>query len=157
MIHHKTIKNTLLGSLLLGASLAMAAPAFAQSGSFVKVQSHRSFGATVSALKEAVSGNKMMVMGHINQAKVLSMTGLKLAGAESFLVGNPSMGKMAFGMNPAAGVVLPARVYVWSDHGKAYVGYFKPSVLLSEVGPGFDKMGGMLDMKLDMIAKAATK
>ncbi len=157
MIHSRSVNRHLIGSLLLGASLVMAAPAFAQGSAFIKVESHHNFGATVSALKEAVGSNKMMVMGHINQAKVLSMTGLKLKGAESFLVGNPSMGKMAFGMDPAAGVVLPARIYVWSDHGKAYVGYFKPSSQLEQVSPGFAKMGGMMDMKFNMITQAATR
>ena len=146
-----------LGILLLGASFGLVTPAFAQGSTFIKVESHHSFGATVSALKEAVSSNKMMVMGNINQAKVLSMTGLKLEGAESLLVGNPQMGKKAFGMDPAAGVVLPARIYVWSDHGKAYIGYFKPSTQLEQVSPGFAKMGGMLDMKFNMITKAATE
>lgn len=140
---------------LIAASMVLAIPAFAQDSTFVKVPSHHGFSATVSALKQAVSSNKMMVMGKINQAKVLSMTGLRLEGAESVLVGNPQMGKKAFGMNPAAGAVLPVRVYVWSDHGKTYVGYFKPSALLGQVDPGFKKMGGMLDMKLGMITKEA--
>ncbi|MDE2150384.1 MAG: DUF302 domain-containing protein [Gammaproteobacteria bacterium] len=153
--------KNLLTPLLLGVSLAaawlMTAPAFANSDGFVKIESQHDFDATVSALKEAVSSNKMMVMGDINQARVLSMTGLRLAGAESFLVGNPQMGKQAFDMDPAAGAVLPARIYVWSDHGKTYVGYFKPSDQLDQVSPGFSKMGHMLDMKLDMIAKTATR
>lgn len=146
-----------LPAVALGVSLAVSAPVFAQSAGFVKVTSHESFPATVSALKRAVSSNHMMVMGHINQARVLSMTGLHLKGAESFLVGNPQMGKKAFGMNPAAGVVLPARIYVWADHGTTYVGYFKPSSLLTQVSPGFSMMGGMLDRKLDMIATDAAK
>lgn len=147
-----------LPALLLGAGLVLATPAIAQdAGGFVKVESHQSFDTTVRALKEAVSHNQMMVMGHLDQAQVLSMTGLHLAGAQSFFVGNPQMGKKAFGMNPAAGAVLPARVYVWSDHGKTYIGYFKPSVLLDAVSPGFSPMAGMLDQKLAMIARDASK
>lgn len=127
------------------------------SGNFVSVQSHRSFAGTVSALKSAVASNHMMVMGKIDQAKVLSMTGLHLAGGESFLVGNPVIGKKAFSMDPAAGIVLPARMYVWSDHGKTYVGYLKPSFVLGAVNPKFDMMSNKLDMAFRKIADQAAK
>ena len=149
--------SSLLGALVIGAGMATAAPAFAAGSQFIKVASHRDFNATVSALKEAISGNQMMVMGTINQARVMSMTGLKLEGAESFLVGNPQAGKMAFSMNPAAGAVLPVRVYVWADHGKTFIGYFQPSSQLDQIDPGFNMMGNMLDKKLGMITQAAAK
>ena len=153
-INRKFLFSTLVASsALIGAGTVAAQAA----SSFVSVQSHQSYSATVSSLKEAVSSNGMMVMGQINQAKVLSMTGLKLEGAESFFVGNPNMGKKIFGMNPAAGAVLPARVYVWSDKGKAYVGYFKPSAELSEISPKLGMAGSMLDQKLQMVASQATK
>lgn len=153
------LKSKVLPALLFGAGLAFAGPAFAQgAGGFVKVRSHHSFAATVGALKRAVSHNKMMVLGHLNQANVLSVTGLHLAGAQSFFVGNPEVGKQAFGMNPAAGAELPARVTVWSDHGKTYIGYFKPSTLLGDISQRFPKkMAGMLDRKLAMIAQDASK
>lgn len=151
-------QKSLLSILFVSAALVGAGTAAAQDVSaFVKVQSHHAFAPTVSALKQAVSGNQMMVMGHIDQAKVLSMTGIKLEGAQTFLVGSPQMGKQAFGMNPAAGAVLPARVYVWSDKGKTYIGYFKPSTQLSAISPGFSMMGGMLDKKLNMVANQAAK
>lgn len=144
-------------AVLLGMSLTVAAPAFARDSDFVKTESQHSFSTTVKALNQAVSANQMMVMGHINQAKVLSMTGLKLEGAESVLVGNPQMGKKAFGMNPAAGAVLPTRIYVWADHGKTYVGYFTPSSQLAQISPRFSQMAGMLDQKFAMISKQATR
>lgn len=151
-------RSFLISAFIAAASLAGTTAAVAQdASSFVKVSSQHNFNATVSALKQAVSGNHLMVMGHINQARVLSMTGLRLEGAQSFLVGNPQMGKKAFGMNPAAGAVLPARIYVWADHGKAYIGYFKPSAELSSISPHFAMMGGMLDKKLRMVADQAAK
>lgn len=127
------------------------------SGDFVSVPSHRNFSATVAALKSAASSNHMMVMGKIDQARVLSMTGLHLAGGESFLVGNPVIGKKAFSMDPAAGIVLPARMYVWSDHGKTYVGYLKPSYVLGAINPKFDMMSNKLDMAFKKIADQAAK
>lgn len=150
-------KSSILSAVAV-AALACATVVSAQgTPSFVQVASHQNFSATVSALQKAVASNQMMVMGHIDQAKVMSMTGLKLEGAQTFLVGNPQMGKQAFGMSPAAGAVLPARVYVWSDKGNTYIGYFKPSVQLSAISPGFEMMGGLLDKKLDMVANQAAK
>lgn len=143
------------GALALFLGATGIARAQGVSDSFISIQSHRDFGATVSALKSAISSNHMMVMGSENQARVLSMTGLHLAGAESFLVGNPVVGKKAFALNPAATAVLPARISVWVDKGKAYVGYLKPSAELQAVDPKFSKMSGKLDMVFANIAHQA--
>lgn len=148
----------LLSVLLASATLFAAGSVMAKDAvSFVKIRSNQSYSQTVGALKQAVSSNRLMVMGHINQANVLSMTGLKLAGAESFLVGNPQMGKKAFSMNPAVGAVIPARIYIWSNQGKVWIGYFKPSSLMTAISPKFAKMGGMFDMKLHAIAAQAAR
>lgn len=141
---------------LLVAGSMLAAPAFAGQGHFIKVASHHAFAGTVHALKEAVAHNDMMVMGRVNQSKVLAMTGLRLQG-EAFLVGNPVMGKKAFGMDPAAGAVLPARIYVWTQGGRTYIGYFEPSSLLTQISPGLGMMGGMLNRKLAMVAHQAAE
>lgn len=153
----RRIMLTIAGVAALGMGTTSLAYAQSGSGDFVAVQSHKSFTATVSALKSAVAANHMMVMGSENQAKVLSMTGLHLAGAQSFLVGNPVVGKEAFQMNPAATAVLPARISVWADHGKAYVGYLKPSAELKAIDPKFGMMAGKLDMAFAKIAHQASK
>lgn len=154
-------RTTRLAAIAGVSALALGAfgqaDAQSSSSSFVVMQSHRSFHGTVSALKSATSSNHMMIMGTEDQAKVLSMTGLHLAGAESFLVGNPVVGKKAFKMNPAATVVLPARISVWVDHGKTYVGYLKPSAQLKAVDPKFGMMAGKLDHAFSNIAHQATK
>jgi len=150
----------LFASIAAGLTLltaVSAAPALAAGGAtFVHQESQHSFSGTVSALKKSISGNGMMVMGHINQAKVLSMTGLHLKGGQSFLVGNPRVGKKLFKMNPAAGAVLPLRVYVWEHDGHAYVGYFQPSDLLEGIDSHLAKPGHMMDKKFKMILKGAT-
>ncbi|MGC9271889.1 DUF302 domain-containing protein [Acidiphilium sp.] len=137
----------------------MTAVAQAQtaSGSFVSVQSHRSFPGTIAALKTAVASNHMMVLGTMNQASQLSMAGMHLPGAQSFFIGNPVVGKKAFSMDAAAGVVLPVRVYVWSNNGKTYLGYLQPSVELSAVNPHFGIMAGMLDKTFANITAQAAK
>lgn len=143
---------TLLFAVLIAALAAGTAVAAESSGGlFIQDASAQSFAQTVNALKHAVSSNGMMVMGHLDQKKALSMTGLNLAGAETFFVGNPVVGKKLFGMSPAVGAVVPLRIYVWEAGGEAHVGYFQPSALLSAINPKLGMAGKMLDGKFARI------
>ena len=160
----RTTGGLISGAAALCLAIAAAGPACAatHSGSgatdFITMKSHRSYKATVSALKRATAGHGMMVMGTIHQAHVLSMTGLHLKGGEAFLVGNPHIGKLAFKADPAAGAALPPRIYVYTKAGAAYVSYFKPSAELNAIDPKLGaKMGGKLDHALHAIAEHATK
>lgn len=142
--------------LLVSTSIAGTGIALAQDASFVKVKSSNGFEETVSALKSSVNSHEMMIMGEMNQAKVLSMTGLQLDGAQTFFVGAPAMGKKAFGLNPAAGAVLPARIYIWAaGDGQTWIGYFKASGQLTAISSEFESIGTMVDKKLDAIASQA--
>ncbi|MGC8492785.1 MAG: DUF302 domain-containing protein [Syntrophobacteraceae bacterium] len=153
----KRSRAFLLAALLSGAMVA--APAFAQSAGngFVMVKSAHGYAATLNSLQRAIKSNGLMVMGKVNQKAILSMTGLNLEGGESFLVGNPRMGKKLFSMNPAVAAVIPSRISVWAEHGTTYVGYFNPSALLGQISPQLAKPGAMLDMKFHKIVSEATK
>jgi uncharacterized protein (DUF302 family) len=96
-------------------------------------------------------------MGHLDQGKVLSMTGLQLKG-ESFLVGNPNMGKKLFTADPTVGVFVPIRIFVYEgSDGHTYVSYAKPSAALGQLNnPQVSMMAKMLDQKIQGIAQAAT-
>ena len=125
--------------------------------SIVKVESQHSFDQTVSQVKSATSQNGLMVMGHLDQGKMLSMTGLQLK-AESFLVGNPNMGKKLFSADRAVGLYVPVRIFVYEgSDGHAYVTYEKPSAALGQLNnQQVSMMAKMLDMKIQGIAQAAT-
>lgn len=141
--------------LTFAAGLSVPASAQAQS---VTAASHESFEQTVSQLKSAVAHGGMMVMATVNQGKMLSMTGLRL-NATLFLVGNPTVGKMIFGQDPAVGLYVPFRVYVYqATNGTTYVTYDQPSTLLKPFGNSrIDKTAGMLDQKLHGLVEMATK
>ncbi|HKK00877.1 MAG TPA: DUF302 domain-containing protein [Desulfuromonadales bacterium] len=145
--------------LAMVAFASSAIPAFAQSAGndFVTVKSAHGYSATVDSLQHTIKSNGLMVLGKVNQKAIMSMTGLQLAGAESFLVGNPRVGKKLFGMNSAVAAVIPARISVWVAHGTTYVGYFKPSALMGEISPALARPGAMLDMKFAKIVREATK
>jgi uncharacterized protein (DUF302 family) len=161
------MKNTnvlglaLAGTLLAGA--ALGAGALAGSVQFVKDSSSHSFRGTIAALKQAIAANGLMVLGQLNQAAVLSQTGLQLQGAQAFFVGNPVVGKALFSMDPAVGLLIPARIYVWEAHNTTYVGFLNPaqlwadSMLKTSMNAKLAEMLGMIDAKLTAIAAQATK
>lgn len=158
MASRKSPITALAGAVWLAATALAAAPAVAQSpgGGFVTVKSAHPYGQTVNALQHAIKGNGLMVMGKVNQKAILSMTGLHLEGAESFLVGNPRVGKKLFGMSPSVAAVVPARISVWVDHGTTYIGYFKPSAQMGAISSELAKPGKMLDMKFQKIVQEAS-
>jgi uncharacterized protein (DUF302 family) len=118
----------------------------------VSIPSNKSFEQTVDAFKAAVSKGGMMVMSTVDEGKMLKMTGLQMKGT-LFLVGNPTVGKQVFEKDPAAGLYLPLRVYIYqSSDGKTYLSYDKPSALLKPFNnSSIDQTATMLDQKLDML------
>ena len=110
----------------------------------------------VSSLKTAVSSAGMMVLGTLDQAGALSVTGLHLKGAETFFVGNPTVGKKLFAMDPAIGVEIPVGFYLWvNPTGKTEVGYFAPPSVFKAVSPKLAGQGPMFAQIASKIAHAA--
>jgi uncharacterized protein (DUF302 family) len=118
----------------------------------VSVTTHGSFNQTVSMFKKLVAKNGMMVLGMLNQGKVMGMTGLKLR-SETFFVGNPTMGKKLFSAQKGVGVLIPVRVNIYvNNDGKTIVSYLQPSKELGAFhDPMLVKMGMMLDKNLAMM------
>jgi uncharacterized protein (DUF302 family) len=147
--------------LLLSLAVAVIGVAFSGlamgQDSIVKVRSQHRFDQTVSKVQSATSQNGLMVMGHLNQGKMLSMTGLQLK-AESFLVGNPNVGKKLFSADHAVGLFVPVRIFVFEgSDGHTYVSYAKPSAALGQLdNPKVSMIAQMLDKKIQGIAQAAT-
>jgi uncharacterized protein (DUF302 family) len=145
---------TLLAALF--AAFA-ATTAFAQEAP-VTIPSSKSFDQTVEAFKMAVSKGGMMVMSTVDQGNMLKMTGLDMKGT-LFLVGNPNIGKQVFEKDPAAGLYLPLRVYIYQgSDNKTYLSYDKPSVVLKAFNnASIDQTAGMLDQKLDTLTHMVTQ
>lgn len=146
-------------AVLTAALMLAAGPASAQapdmaggagaSAAIVRASAAGTVQQVVARLKTMIGRNGMMVMGNLNQGRVLSMTGLHVE-SETLFVGNPQVGKTLFSANPGVGLVVPVRVNVYRDaRGHTVVSYVPPSVLLEGYGsPRIDKVAQMLDMKL---------
>ena len=128
MTRRSSLRRFALATALLAA---FTATAFAQNDR-VNVRSNKSFDQTVAAFKMAVSKGGMMVMSKINQGNMIKMTGLQMKGI-TFLIGNPNVGKMVFAQNPAAGLYLPIRVYIYENSsGTTFLSYDSPSAELGQ-------------------------
>ncbi len=133
---------------------AWATPAAAQDR--VIVESKSSFEQTVKNLKSSVSQGGMMVMAEVDQGNMLKMAGLDLK-ATTFLVGNPTVGKMLFQRNHGVGLYVPLRIFVTEEDGKTYISYEKASAQLAKFDdPEINKTAAMLDQKLEGLARMAS-
>jgi len=146
-----------LAILMLGTMLPLQ-QAKAQDNNLITVTAKGSFDDTVAKLKKMVAKNGMMILGEVNQGKILSMTGLKLK-ATSLFVGNPTIGKKLFSANPGIGVAVPIRVSVFEDKvGTVHVSYVKPSTQFAafqneQIAMVGKKMDENLGMLTGMLAK----
>jgi len=145
-----TVLTALFASLAATAALAQE--------SRISLPSNKTFDQTVDAFKMAVSKGGMMVMSTVDQGNMLKMTGLNMKGT-LFLVGNPNVGKQVFEKDPAAGLYLPLRVYIYQgSDGKTYLSYDKPSIVLKSFNnSSIDQTAGMLDQKLEMLTHMVTQ
>jgi len=156
----KSIPSLAISALLLSLSLApgYAGPPDSHGFSPVRVPSSVFFDQTLDNLRKLVSKNGMMVMGEVNQGKIMSMTGMNMKAA-SLLIGSPMVGKKLFGDDFGATVAAPFRVTVFEDRsGKTFISYFKPSDLLSSFeGDQIAMVVADLDQKLGMLTQMAGK
>src|SRR5260370_37498952 len=146
-----------LGYLHRCSLLAALFAAFAATTAFAKearvsMPSSKSYNETIEAFKMAVSKGGTMVMSTVDQGNMLKMTGLDMKGP-LFLVGNPNVGKKVFEKDPAAGLYLPLRVYIYQgSDGKTYLSYDKPSIVLKSFNnSSIDQTAVMVDQKLEML------
>lgn len=146
------------GIIAAAATGGTATPGKPVATTFVSTPSNKSFNDTVNALKSAVAGNGMMVLGDINQAAMMTSTGMNLKGAHAFFIGSPVKGKMFFSQDPAIGAVVPVGMFVWADAtGKAHVGYFDPAREFTAVNPKLTGAGQQMAKAAAMISQAATR
>jgi uncharacterized protein (DUF302 family) len=147
-------KLPFLLAAILGLFAAWATPAAAQDR--VVVESKSSFEQTVKNLKSSVSQGGMMIMAEVDQGNMLKMAGIELK-ATTFLVGNPTVGKMLFQRNHGVGLYVPLRILVTEENGTTYISFDKPSTQLGQFNdPEINKTAAILDQKLQGLARMAS-
>ncbi len=120
--------------------------------------SSSSFGDTLKKLESVLKTEHMMIVARVDHRNMLSMVGAKIRGATTVEFGKPEMGKMLLPMNPAIGLEMPARIYVYENaDGKAVVSYRKVAANFADYGPEVAKAGEMMDMTLEKVASATAQ
>lgn len=110
---------------------------------------------TLKRLEKAIKGKGFMIVAKIDHQKMISMVGVKMNGSFTFEFGKPEMMKGMLPMNPAIGLEMPLKIYVYESEGKTNVAYHKPTI--SCAAYGMPEMFKMMDDALDMITKEATE
>lgn len=121
--------------------------------------SNKSFSDTLTAVEKAVKSQGMMIVAKVDHKNMMSMVGAKINGATTIEFGKPDMGKMLLPMNPAIGLELPAKIYVYElSDGKVIVSYRKGALQFASYGnPEVAKAGEMMDVMLDKITSAVAQ
>lgn len=143
----------LMGIFTLHTSLILA-----QDGRVEKV-SNSPFDKTIKQLEDAITANKVMAVNKIDHQNMLTMVGMNIKGSKTYEVFRPDFGKILFENNPAAGLEIPLRLYVYENKdGKTVVSYHKPSVALAAYkNSKLDELGKTLDGILQAVVDSATK
>jgi len=156
----KLFTSVAIITILFTMSMAPAYAGTAATNEFtpVVVHSSLSYQQTMENLRKLVSKNGMMVMGEVNQGKIMSMAGMSIK-ATSLLIGSPVVGKKLFSENIGAAAAAPFRVTVFEDEsGGTIVSYFKPSDLLASFGGEQTAMvASELDKEMGMLTTMAGK
>lgn len=143
---------TVLWGVLMGFSLA----AQAEAADRVDTASRLGFGNTVETLTKVIKSKGMMIVATVDHQNMLSMVGLKIKGSKTIEFGKPDMGKMVFGMNPEAGLEMPARIYVFEGKdGKTVMSYYKPNY--SQYNQELSKVDEMMGMMFSEIVNEVNK
>ncbi len=144
--------GVLVGGVTGGVFAQGSDTSYVPTGPGVAVATPASVSQTISKLKQAVAHGGMMVIGQLNQGKVLAIAGLHVQ-SETLFVGSPRVGKMLFSADPGVGVVVPIRINVYQDAaGDTVVRYIPPSTLLDKFhNPKLTRIAKMLDKKLQQL------
>lgn len=150
-----------------GLAVAAATLAFTVTGAvWAQVQdtdrvdktSRFSFSETLKKLETALKSEGAMIVARIDHRNMLTMVGTKIKGATTIEFGKPDMGKMLLPMNPAIGLEMPAKIYVYeAADGRVIVSFRKVARQFAAYGAEVGKAGQMMDMMLDKVTSAATQ
>ncbi len=95
-----------------------------------------------------------MIVSKIDHQKMISMVGVKMDGSYTLEFGKPDMMKEMLPKNPAIGLEMPLKIYVFESGGKTTVSYHKPTAAFGAYGMA--EMAKMMDEMLDAVTNEAT-
>ena len=117
----------------------------------------------VSQLGKAALLNGLTVVGYVNedaaeQAGAPTLAAPNTIRAESVLVENPNDANKLLSEDPAAALILPARVTVFERNGHFMIAYIRPSEALKKFShEDFPRIGAAMDSELSGMVRSVTE
>jgi uncharacterized protein (DUF302 family) len=93
-------------------------------------RSETDYATTLAALLDAIERHGLTVFARIDHAAGAREVGLELADEEVVVFGNARAGTPLMQSDARVGIELPLRMLVWSEDGRALVGYEDPRELV---------------------------
>lgn len=143
-------------AVALTAASFMPGVAEAGQDGIVEVTSSKAYGKVVTAMKKAITSNKLVIVKAVPYTQMLKMVGVKAEQSVGFEIFHPRFGKVIYANDKNAMLEAPMRILVREAGGKVLVRYRKPSVSLAGYS-GLSKLGKQLDTIFSNIVATATK
>lgn len=110
-----------------------------------------------TALNSMLGTGSFIRFVDIESGQYLSLCG-RTKKAKLYIIGNPLIANQMYELNPAVGLFVPLKLFVYDDYqDKTHIAYVKPSSLLGQ----FDdekilEVAQLLDQKLEEVATRAS-
>jgi uncharacterized protein (DUF302 family) len=121
------------------------------------ISAKQSFEKIKSGIESMIGQSGFMIFSQVEHGKLMSLAG-KNKKAKLYIIGNPLIANQMFEQNPAVGLYVPLRLFVYDDYnGKTHVAYDKPSSLLGQFpNEKISTIMQMLDQKFEEMIGIAT-
>ncbi len=145
----------LLVTLLLGLTPSIT-PAEVRIPGRVFEMSRYDFKETVSRIKEAIEGHRMIVVFVADQQAMLAMVGVQARGMQTIEFFHPRYGKVIYEKDRRAGIEAPLRIAVVEIDKGTMISYYRPSFIFGKY-PKLKRLGEELDRVVGEIVSSVTK
>ncbi len=154
-ITHRLAIASFIAAALTAASFMPGAALASQDG-FVETSTSKAYGKVVTAMKKAITSNKLVIVKAVPYTQMLKMVGVKADKSVGFEIFHPRYGKVIYAKDKRAMIEAPMRIMVREAGSKVIVRYRKPSASLAGYS-GLSALGKELDTIFSNIVATATK
>lgn len=122
-----------------------------------RLDTNKSFEQVKSAVESMLGKSGFTILVDFELGGLLTSQSGKRNKSKLYIIGNPLIANQMFELNPAVGLYVPLRLFVYEDFdGKTRVTYDKPSSLLGRLqNEEILKVAEMLDQKLEKLVTTA--
>ncbi len=154
----KTHQLAMAAVFAFALTAASVMPGVAEAGQagFVEKTTGKAYDKVVTAIKKAITSNKLVIVKQVPYTKMLKKAGVEADKTVGFEIFHPRYGKVIHANDKSAIVEAPMRILVRQTGGKVMVHYRKPSARLAGYS-GLSALGKELDQIFLKIADTATK